>query len=253
MPGILYSAYHEILYRPLFNGLVFIYSLLPFPDLGLAIISLTVLVRVLLFPATAKMFKSQAAMRAIGPKVKEIQEKYKEKKDEQARRLMELYAEEKVNPFSGCLPILIQLPLLIALYNVFWRGLSPLDVSALYSAVAAPEFFSATMFGVMNLTEKNYIIAIFAGASQFLQARVMPQPEPFTPRSGKPHEPDLSKILSLQMKYFFPALIAIWSFSLPAALPLYWTTMNLLAIVEQIWLRKKFKEPGIKNQARIVS
>ncbi|MBI2639712.1 MAG: membrane protein insertase YidC [Candidatus Sungbacteria bacterium] len=250
MPEMLYSAYHEILYRPLFNGLIFIYSLLPFPDLGLAIISLTVLVRILLFPATAKMFKSQAAMRSLGPKIKEIQEKYKEKKDEQARRLMELYAQEKVNPFSGCLPILVQLPLLIALYNVFWRGLSPLDVSALYSVVAVPEFFSATMFGIVSLTEKNYIIGFLAGASQFLQARLVPQPESLTLRSAKPHEPDLSKILSLQMKYFFPVLITIWSFSLPAALPLYWTIMNLLAIVEQIWLRKKFKEPGIKNQVQ---
>ena len=240
MPGILYSAYNEVLYRPLFNGLIFIYSILPFSDLGLAIIFLTILVRLLLFPASIKIFKGQAAMRAIGPKIKEIQEKYKDRKDEQARRLMELYAEEKVSPFSGCLPILIQLPLLIALYNVFWRGLSPLDIAALYSFIPAPDFFNASMFGIISLTGKSYVTAIVAGASQFMQARFIPQVEPPTPKGAGPHAPDFSKILSLQMKYFFPALITVWSFSLPAALPLYWTIMNLLAIVEQIWLKKRF-------------
>lgn len=241
MLPFLYGIYYEILYRPLFNGLVFIYSVLPFSDLGLAIVCLTVVVRLVLFPATIKMFKGQAAMRAAGPKIKEIQEKYKDKKEEQARRLMELYAEEKINPFSGCMPILIQLPLLIALYNVFWRGLSPLDISALYSFISAPDFFSPTMFGIVSLTEKSYVLAVLAGVSQFFQARFLPQPEPVVPKSPKPYEPDLSKILSMQAKYIFPILIAVWSFSLPAALPLYWTTMNLLAIVEQNWLRKRFK------------
>ncbi len=238
--GILYVVYNEVLYRPLFNGLVFIYSILPFADLGLAIIILTLAVRLMLFPATVRMFRSQAALRELSPKIKEIQEKYKDRKDEQAKRLMALYGEAKVNPFSGCLPILIQLPLLIALYNVFWKGLSPLDVGSLYSFIRAPSEFGSTMFGIVNLTEASIGLAILAGLTQFIQARLMPQPEPPTVKSNRAMEPDLSKILSLQTKYLFPALIAVWSFSLPSALPLYWTTMNLFAIVEQIWIRKYF-------------
>lgn len=238
--NILYASYNEVLYRPLFNGLIFIYSIIPFADLGLAIILLTVVVRLVLFPATLRMFRSQAALRALSPKIKEIQEKYKDQKDEQARRLMALYAEAKVNPFSGCLPILIQLPFLIALYNVFWKGLSPLDRGALYSFVEAPLEFGTTMFGLVSLTEASIVLALLAGATQFVQAKLMPQPEPPTVKSNRALQPDLSKILSLQTKYLFPVLIAVWSFSLPAALPLYWTTMNVLAIVEQIWIKKYF-------------
>lgn len=236
----LYSIYNEVLYRPLFNGLIFIYSIIPFADLGLAIILLTVAVRLVLFPATLRMFRSQASLRALSPKIKEIQEKHKDQKDEQARRLMALYKEAKVNPFSGCLPILIQLPFLIALYNVFWKGLSPLDVGALYSFIGAPLEFGTTMLGLVSLTEASITLALLAGATQLVQARLMPQPEPPAVKSNRALEPDLSKILSLQTKYLFPVLIAVWSLSLPAALPLYWTTMNLLAIVEQIWIRKYF-------------
>lgn len=238
----LYAIYHEILYRPLFNGLIFVYSLLPVADLGLSIIALTILVRLLLFPASLKTLKSQAAMRALNPKIKEIQEKYKNQKEEQAKALMTLYAEEKVNPFSGCLPILIQLPMLIALYNVFWRGLSPLDVAALYPIIASPEVFSSSFFGLIDLTKPSYVLAVLAGVSQFFQARLMPQPEPLVPKTSKAHEPDLSKILSMQARFVFPILIAVWSFSLPSALPLYWTTMAALAILEQNWFNSRFRK-----------
>lgn len=233
---VLYAVYNEILYRPLFNGLVFIYSVLPVQDLGLSIILLTIAVRVFLFPATLKTFRSQAALRELQPKLKAIQEEFKDKKDEQAKRIMALYSEHNVNPFSGCLPILIQLPLLIALYQIFWRGLSPLNIDALYQFLGAPESFSAVAFGFMNLAEASIVLAVLAGVSQFFQARLMPQPESPAPKGAGGL--DFSKVLSMQVKYFFPVLIAVWSASLPAALPLYWTTMNLLAIVEQTLIRK---------------
>lgn len=241
MTSVLFGLYNEILYRPLFNGLIFIYSALPPHDLGLSIIILTVIVRLILFPATLRAFRSQAAMRAIQPKLKAIQEEYKNNKGEQTKRIMALYAEHKMNPFSGCLPILIQLPVLIALYQIFWKGIDPTLFGYLYSFISEPGNFSATAFGLVDLMQRSIPLALLAGVSQFFQARFMPQPEPPSPKSGKAFEPDLSKMLSLQVKYVFPLLIAVWSFSLPSALPLYWTTMNLLAIVEQILIKKKFQ------------
>ncbi|MFY9462485.1 MAG: YidC/Oxa1 family membrane protein insertase [Candidatus Sungiibacteriota bacterium] len=239
--NILYILYTEVLYRPLFNGLIFIYSVIPPHDLGLSIVILTILVRLILFPATLRAFRSQAAMRAIQPKLKAIQEEYKGDKGEQTKRIMALYAEHKMNPFSGCLPILIQLPALIALYQIFWKGIDPSQFEYLYSFIAEPEIFNTIAFGLVDLMKRSIPLALLAGVSQFFQARLMPQPEPPSPKSGRALEPDLSKILSLQVKYFFPLLIAVWSFSLPSALPLYWTTMNLLAIVEQILIKKKFQ------------
>lgn len=241
MINAFYGIYHEALYRPLFNGLLFIYGALPFADLGISIIALTIAVRIIFFPATRAMFRGQTALQKLQPRIKAIQEQYRDKKDEQARRLMELYAEAKVNPFSGCLPLLIQLPILIALYQVFWKGIAPLRAELLYFFVSAPEQFHPFMFGVVDLTSAYPLLALFAGVSQFFQARFIPQMETPTPKSGRQGEPDLSKILSFQTRYFFPILIAAWSFSLPAALPLYWTTMNLFAIVEQILIRRYLK------------
>lgn len=239
--GALYSIYNEALYRPLFNGLIFIYSFLPVHDLGLSIILLTALVRAVLFPASMRVFKSQDKLRAIQPKLKEVQERYKDDKNEQTKRIMELYAEAKVNPFSGCLPILIQLPVLIALYQIFWKGIDPSQFGYLYSFIAQPETFNTVAFGLIDLMQKSIPLALLAGISQFFQARFVPSPEPPSPKSARPFEPDLSKILSLQVKFLFPVLIAVWSFSLPSALPLYWTVMNLLAIVEQILIRSRLR------------
>lgn len=236
---MLYTIYNEVLYRPLFNALIFIYTVIPPYDLGLSIILLTAFLRLVFLPATFLSLKSQEAMRKIQPKLKEIQERYKDKKEEQAKLIMALYAEHKVNPFSGCLPILLQLPVLIALYQVFWKGIDPSQFQFLYQFISPPPDFSTFAFGIVDLAHPNIFLALLAGVSQFFQARLMPQPEPPAPKSGRSTELDFSKILSLQVKFLFPVLIAIWSFSLPAALPFYWTIMNLIVIVEYRWIRGK--------------
>ncbi|MDO8560899.1 MAG: YidC/Oxa1 family membrane protein insertase [bacterium] len=240
--NIVYFLYNEVLYRPLFNGLILIYSFLPIHDIGISIVILTFFVRLVLFPATIKAFKSQAALRVIQPKLKAIQEEFKGNKEEQTKRIMALYAEHKMNPFSGCLPILIQLPILIALYRVFWVGLKSGEFGVLYYFVAAPAALNLIAFGFIDIAKSSIPLAILAGVSQFFQARFIPQLSVPTPQSGSSKEPDLSKILMFQTKYFLPILIAVWSFSLPSALPLYWTTMSLLAIVEQILIKKRFQQ-----------
>ena len=117
------GIYNAILYKPLFNILVAFYEYLPGQDFGVAVIALTVFIKVVLYPLGTMSIRSQKNLSQLQPKIKEIQEKYKDDKEKQMKETMQLYKKEKVNPFSGCLPIIIQLPILIALYQVFWLGL----------------------------------------------------------------------------------------------------------------------------------
>ncbi|MEK9148081.1 MAG: YidC/Oxa1 family membrane protein insertase, partial [Patescibacteria group bacterium] len=131
--GPITFIYNEFIYRPLLNGLIFLYATLPYRDLGLAIIILTAIVRILLHPTLVQTIRSQQAMARIGPKLREIQERFRDNKEEQAKKTMALYREEGIHPLSGCVPILIQLPILIGLYQVFWKGIAAFDPTLIYS------------------------------------------------------------------------------------------------------------------------
>jgi len=158
--SFLVTAFNEALYRPLFNALVLIYTYLPGADFGVAIVLLTVAIKLIVYPLNTKTIKSQKALTEIQPKIKEIQEKYKDDKEKQAQEMMLLYKEKKVNPLSGCLPVLIQFPIIIALYRVFWGGLDPEKLSFLYSFVPNPGEISSMFLGFLNLGEPNIFLAL---------------------------------------------------------------------------------------------
>lgn len=231
------TLYNEILFRPIFNALFFLYNTISFQDFGVAVVLLTVAIRLLLYPLFHKSLKAQKQMAEIQPEIKRIQETHKANKEEQAKQLMELYRERGVNPLSGCLPIIIQLPILIALYQVFLKIFDQTQLIFLYPFITHPEIINHVAFGFINLSEKSIFLAILAGASQYFQALTMPQPVSANTGS-KSHEPDMARILAYQMKYFFPVLIVVFSWSLPAALPLYWTVLNIFAIIQQKLIQK---------------
>jgi len=232
--NLLITIYNEAIYRPLLNGLVGIYALLPYPDLGLAIMALTVIVRLLLHPALLRGARAQQAMSELQPQLREIQGKFKDDREEQARRTMALYREYGVSPLSGCLPILIQLPVLIGLYRVFWKGITLTDRSLLYSFLMSVHDFNPVALGLFNLTERSAALAIAAGVSQFFQAKSLPASPP---AAGG----DFQAMLKWQTFYVFPLMIAVISWSLPSALALYWTVFNLLAIVQQRWIEQRLQ------------
>ena len=124
---LLTNIFNVVLYRPLFNFLVLIYNYLPGHDFGLAIIVLTLVIRLVLYPSSIKSSKSQKALSELQPKIQELKEKHKGDKEKQARATMELYKKEKINPFGGCLPTLIQFPFLIALFLIFKNFKDGLD------------------------------------------------------------------------------------------------------------------------------
>lgn len=233
---ILISAFNTILYRPLLNVLILLYEYLPGHDFGVAVIVLTILIKFLFYPLGIKAIKSQKALSELQPKVKEIQEKYKDNKEQQTREIMGLYKKEKINPFSGCLPVLIQLPVLIALYRVFWSGLQPEQMALLYSFVPLPGTINPTFFGIVDLAKPNLIIAFLAGIFQFIQIKKA------TPKSKKDKKQDsgFSGQMQKQMQYFMPAFMVLILFRLPSAVGLYWLTTTLFTIVQQyVIFRKK--------------
>src|SRR4030066_959163 len=154
------SAFNTILYEPLLNALVLLYQYIPGKDFGIAVIALTLVIRFILYPLMVKSIRSQKVLSELQPKIKEIQEKYKNDKEKQTKEMMALYQREKINPFGGCLPLLIQLPILVALYRVFWKGLQPEAMEKLYSFVPNPGAIDPTFFGVLNLAEPNFIVAL---------------------------------------------------------------------------------------------
>lgn len=237
------SLFNTILYQPLFNILVLLYNYLPGHDFGVAVIVLTILIKILLYPLGVKSIKSQKALAGLQPKIKEIQEKYKNNKEQQAREMMGLYKKEKINPFSGFLPLLIQLPILIALFlvfRIFEGGLSPAELEKLYSFVSQPDL-NIKFLGFIDLIKPSMFLAFLAGISQFFQTRMIsPKTKP-----NKKQAPSFSDQMQKQMQYFFPVFTVLILLKMPAAIGLYWITTALFTIVQQyVILKKKNYEPG---------
>lgn len=229
------EIFNLILYQPLFNVLILLYQYLPGRDFGLSIIVLTVLIRFLLYPFGKQAVKSQKVISDLQPKIKEINEKYKTDPEKRVKLTLELYQKSKVNPVSSFLPLLIQLPVLIALYRLFWKGVLPQEMVYLYSFVPNPGTINTTFFGIMDLAKPSMILAALAGVSQFFQTKL------FSPKTefSKKNAFDFSELLQKQMLYFFPVLTFIILISLPSAIGLYWIVSTLFSLVQQYFVSKE--------------
>lgn len=222
--GFFVDIFNIIFYQPLLRALILIYKYLPGHDFGVAVIILTVLIKFILYPLGAKGIKSQKALQDLQPKIKELQERFKDDKNKQAREVMDLYKKEKINPFSGFILLLLQLPVLFALFRVFGKGVEE-------SAAG----INATFLGMINLTEGSPILTILAGASQFWQAKMMTHSTRFA-RSGqeppKKHA-DFSGMMQKQMLYLFPVFSVFILWKMPSAIALYWLSTTLFTIFQQ--------------------
>ena len=195
------QIFNTILYQPIFNVLVLIYNTLPGHDFGIAIIVLTVLFRLLFVPLSIKSLRSQKELAKLQPKIKLLQEKFKSDKQALGAATMALYKEHGVNPFGGCLPLLIQIPVLLALYKAFNSGLNPSSLNSLYSFVQNPGVIKQVSLGFLDLARKSPILAVVAGALQGLQSYLAAKNTP------KDKNDPTSRMLSGQMLYFFPVMV----------------------------------------------
>lgn len=240
---LLINLFNLILYQPLFNALVLLYQYLPGHDFGVAVILLTVLSRAILYPSMVKSLKSQKTLSELQPKIQEIQQKFKDNKEKQAKETMALYQKEKISPFGGCLPLLLQLPILIALYRVFWKGLEASELNYLYSFVPRPEAIDPTFLGIINLAAPSLIFAVLAGIAQFFQTKMI-TPSTSSVQAPKKGSPDFSSLMQKQMLYFFPIFTVFILWKMPSAIGLYWIVTSLFSIAQQYIIFGKKNEPA---------
>lgn len=231
--------FHFILYQPLFNLLVFFYNVIPGHDIGISIISIIFVIKLITYPFSRKTVHVQRKMQALQPKLKEIQEKHKHDKTTQTQETMKLYKEEGVNPMSGCLPLLVQLPLLIALFQVFNTGFEIKSLQSLYSFIANPGQLNPWFLGIVDLSKRSIILSFLAGGAQFLQTYLTSGKEAFTAKSK-----NTSQAVQKQMIFMMPAFTVFISLSLPSALALYWVVNTALTVGEQYLPRLTSKNPA---------
>lgn len=222
--------FNQLLYRPLFNALVLLYNWIP--DFGIAIIILTVLIRLVLFPLNQRSIASQKKMTKLQPKLQQLQRKFKDNKEQLSQVLMAFYRKHQINPLGGCLPVLVQLPILLALFRVFIDGLRPEALTNLYSFVNNPGQINPYFLGLINLAEKSLLLALFAGIFQFIQTKMI------SPNIKKPVN-GMAGAISKQMLYLMPIITVFIAWRFPAGLPLYWITTTLFGIGQQYYVFSK--------------
>jgi len=203
---------------------------------GLSIILFTVFVKVLLLPLTIKQTKSTKAMQDIQPKLQEIQEKYKNKPEKQQQEIMNLYKEAKVNPVAGCLPLLIQMPILFGLYNVLRN---PVDWGV-FADQAALQNADMVFLWVKSLSKPDYILAIISGVTTFgMQMLMMPK--------------DQQQGSMKTMTYVMSAMMLYWGFKFPAGLTLYWTAGNLFSIAQHYLVMNPLKAKLANSKEEVIN
>ena len=230
------SIYNTVLYQPLFNILILLYNFIPGKDFGIAIIVLTILLRAAFYPLSAKAFVAQKVFAELQPKLKELREKFKHDKDALARQTLEAYQKSGVNPFASIGPLLLQLPILLAIFQVFSKGLQESQLSILYPFVRNPETISPLFLGMVNLSEQSLVLAVAAGALQFLQMHIgMSSSGPVSKNTGA----------ALAQKHIMPIFFSAFTVSillrLPAAIGIYWVATSIFSIAQQWYLARKMK------------
>ncbi len=229
------TIWNNFIYEPIYNTLVFVAQHIAFKDVGLAVILVTILIRFILMPLSKKSIVSQYKMRALQPKLDAIKNKGLSK-EEESKEQFALYKNEGINPFSGCLYLLIQLPILFALYFSFMKGINQPD--HLYSFLNT-EGLSNTLFGLVDITKPFLPFAILAGLTQALQAFLAPKPPETTSNQG--FQAQFAKSLSLQTKYVLPIIIIVFASKLASAVALYWVITNIFSIAQELYFRKTLK------------
>jgi YidC/Oxa1 family membrane protein insertase len=191
-------------------------------EYGIAILILTIIVRTLILPLMIKQYKNTKAMQALQPEMKKIREKYKDDPKKQQEETMKLYQTHQVNPLAGCLPLVIQMPIFIALYN------------SIYTNVAIREHTFVGLKLGLSPSESGhwyyYIVPIIAAITTFIQSKMM-----------SAQQPQMGAMKGLML--IFPVLIFVMALNFPVALPLYWIFSNIYTIVQNYFMYARSPKP----------
>jgi len=235
-----------ILRQPLFNALIFLVWLVPDHNVGWAIIILTVIIRLILLPSSLSATRQQKRMKDLQPQLSALQEKYKGQKEKLAQATMAFYKENKVNPLGSCLPLLVQLPILIILYYVFQDGLSVNRFDLLYDFMPRPEFIKTVFLGLDLAKPDRWVLPVIAGVLQYVQSRQLTPMTTSAPDKNK-KGPDMQAMMQKQMMYLMPIFTIFIAGRLPAALPLYWIITSIFTVIQQWYVFKDEPKDGNKK------
>lgn len=204
------NIFFSLLYQPIYNAVVFVYTLAPWGGLGLAIILITIFVKGIVLPLTYKSMKAQKELQDIQPKIAEIKEKYKDDKEAMAKELMDVYKVHNVNPFASCLPTILQLVVFIALYRALAAGIHTVDASILYDFVKNPGTMSPFFVGI-DLSKISIPLGVISGVVQYFQARQMVtrRPPKAVQGTSAAMDEDMTATMNKMMVYVLPITMVV--------------------------------------------
>ncbi len=232
------AFFHTTFYNPIYNVLVALVALVPSSDVGIAIILLTIIIRLVLLPFSLSAARTQHAMKSLEPKIKALKVTHKDDKEKEAVETLALYREAKVNPFGSILIAFIQIPILLALYWVFtYEPFPAINLARLYTFTPLPHTVSLQFLGIISVASKSMVLAVLAGLTQLLQAHMTLSGTMKPSDTGV--QGDFQKVIGMQLKYVFPFLIGIISYTTSGAVALYFITTNLVGSVQEWYVHRK--------------
>lgn len=247
------ELFHILIHDPLYNALIFLYNTIAFEDFGLAIIGITILLKLILLPLSKKQIESQRQLQELQPKIKALQEKYKTDKEKQAKMLMEFYKEHKVNPFGGCLPLIVQLVFLLAIYNIF-LGISNtlkdgnfmVEAAYLYPFIHNPGQIHTWFLSFLDLSKPSIWLAVVTAGFQYWQTKMLMQTKEASDKKiekkkevSEGEQPDFSQMMMKQMLIIGPVLTLVIGIQFQSGLILYWLVSTIFMIVQQKYVLMK--------------
>jgi len=243
------AIWNNLFYEPIYNLLIFIVNNITFGDVGFAVILVTIIVKLILSPLSVKSIKSQVLMKKMEPEMNQIKKDFPNK-EEQAQKTLELYKKYKTNPMSGCLVVLLQMPIIFALYYVFYKGLN-INQDIIYSFVQIPETLNTNFLGVLDLSQKSLVLGILTGVTQFIQGYLSNRKKKekdveiikgdFKNQNKElpSFQDQMTKSMQMNTKYFLPIMIGFIAWKISAAVALYWIVNNIFSIVQEWVIRRR--------------
>ncbi|HEY4503561.1 MAG TPA: YidC/Oxa1 family membrane protein insertase [Candidatus Paceibacterota bacterium] len=241
------SFYNTIIFNPLYNGLIYLMDILPWVDAGIVVIIFTIIIRLILFPLSKKAIVTQVRMKELEPEINRLKQMMKDDRQGQALKMMALYKEKKISPFSSFLVLLVQLPIIWALYSIFFRsGLPVVNTELLYGFVNVPTV-DMNFLGLVDIGAKNTIMAIIAAIAQFLQlhfslASMKSTGTGVNTDTSSNIQMDMAQNMTKSMKYVFPIMVFFISYNIAAVVALYWTVTSIFTLGQEIVVRRHLKK-----------
>ena len=231
--------FQTFLVQPIYNAFVYLVGHMPFGDVGFAIIAITIIMRVVLYPVFTASIRTQMGMQAMQPELDQVTERYKNDKEALTRERIALLKKYKVNPFAAIVALAIQLTVIIALYfALFNEGFPEINRELLYAFVPPPETISTNFFGLLDLlTPQHLVLALLVGLSQYVAIRLTLKRTPVA-QNLTSDKAQMHRMQQQLMLYMMPALMAVFSYFFAGAVGLYFLAGNILSVGQE-WLIRR--------------